>query len=210
MPEPEDRTVNEVRFRNHQSSDKTPPPGYEAMGDTFIKPEYRQFIEAAMNGELPDLGDVPEQDPQVAALAAELMVIHLPEWHSPTGRKLAKPSQMKIAGAVRVAEYLVKGRGVRVHPEEATQRWVPTPGANLGAGDPGKHIQRNPDGTWPENPDIEEFWDVSEIVCHQLPDGSWSAVHPRGIECTDASKTEAYAMCVERVRARVAELKGQS
>lgn len=207
MPDPDD--LQEVRFRNHQPREKTPPPGYEAMGDTFIRPEYRQFIEAAMNGKLPPLEDIPQQDPKVAALAAELMVIHLPEWHSPTGRKLAAQSQMKISGAVRVAEYLLQ-RGVDIDPEKATVRWVPTPGANLGAGDPGKHIYRNEDGTWPEAPDAEAFWDVAEIECQQLDDGRWVAVHPRGIQCEDASKTEAYAMCVERVRARVAELKGNS
>ncbi|WP_029925459.1 hypothetical protein [Nocardia otitidiscaviarum] len=208
MPDSDD--LHEVRFRNHQPREKTPPPGFEdAGGGAFVHPNYQRFVEAAMKGKLPDLGDIPQRDPKVVALAEELMVIHLPEWVAANGRKLAAPSQMKISGAVRVAEYLLQ-RGVDIDPEKATVRWVPTPGANLGAGDPGKHIYRNADGTWPEDPDAEAFWDVAEIECQQLDDGRWVAVHPRGIQCEDASKTEAYAMCVERVRARVAELKGNS
>lgn len=201
--------VNEVRFGGQTPDERETPPGYDKMGGAFITPKMRAFIEAAMDGKLPDLGDIPEQDPRVVALAEELMVIHLPEWTNPAGRKIAEPTVMKIGSAVRLAEYFLR-RGIEFHPDKATVRWVATPGAHRGADDPGKHIYRNDDGSWPELPDAEAFWDIDDIKCEQLPDGRWTAVHPNGIQTTDASRTEAYAMCVERVRAKVAELKGDS
>ncbi|WP_454199567.1 hypothetical protein [Nocardia sp. Marseille-Q1738] len=201
---------NEVKFRGHEARDqRKPPPGYENLGGEFVSPAFKAFLQAAMDGKLPTPEDVPPQDPKIVALAQELMVIHLPEWKNPAGRKVAEPTSMRIGGALRVAEYLIQ-RGVDIDTDKATVRWVPTPGARLGAGDPGKHLYRNEDGTWPEIPDAEEFWSIDEIDVKQLDDGRWCAFHPRGIECTDPSKTEAFAMCVERVRAKVAELKGQS
>lgn len=201
---------NEIRFRGHDVRDeRKPPDGYETLGGEFVSPKFRAFIEAAMEGKLPRPDTVIEQDPQVVALAQELMVIHLPEWFTPGGRKIASPTSMQIGGAIRVAEYLLQ-RGVSFDPEQATVRWMPTPGVPSGAGDLGKHIYRNEDGTWPETPDAEEFWDIADIEVKQLDNGQWCAFHPRGIECTDASKTEAFAMCVERVRAKVTDLKGDS
>lgn len=203
-----DEPLREVKFKNHQQrADREPPPGYENLGGEFVSPQYKAFLLAAMEGKLPQ-PDVPQLPAEVIALAEELMTIHLPEWKNPAGRKLAGPTSMQIGGSVRVAEYFLQ-RGISFDPEKATIRWVSTPGARLGSGDPGKHIYRRDDGTWPEDPDIEEFWRVEDIECHQLPDGKWAAVHPRGIQCEDASKTEAYSMCVQRVAAKVSELKGQ-
>lgn len=196
----------EVRF--NPQGERKPPPGYIDVGGAFVKPAFKEFVEAAVDGRLPAPPDTPEQDPRVIALAEELMVIHLPEWRNPGGRKLAGPTVMKLGNALRVAEYLLE-RGVSFYPDQATIRWIPTPGTQLGASDLGKHLYRNPDGTWPEPPDPEEFWSVDDIECHQLPDGQWAAVHPRGIQCTDGSKTEAYSMCVQRVAAKISELKGQ-
>ncbi|WP_306365459.1 hypothetical protein [Nocardia sp. CC227C] len=207
MPEPDD--LQEVRFRNHQPREKAPPPGYEAMGDTFIKPEYRAFIKAAMEGRLPDLGELPEPDPEVVQLTAELQILHLPEWRAANGRKIAEPTVKQIPGAPRVADWLVQ-RGWRWHPEHETVRWFPTPGVAATSGDPGKFAYRHEDGSWPDPPDLEAFWDVDEIECHQLEDGRWAAVHPRGIQCTDASKAEALGMCIDRVRAKIAELRENS
>lgn len=179
------------------------------IGGAFVKPQFQEFVRAAMDGTLPAPPQSAEMPPEVRALAEELSVIHLPEWETPSGRKVAEPTVMSIKGAYRVAEYLLK-RGVSFDPEQASVRWMPTPGAHLGVGDPGKHIFRNEDGTWPEDPDAEEFWSMDDIKCTQLPNGRWAAVHPRGIQCEDASKSEAFAMCVERVRAKLAELKGNS
>lgn len=205
-----DDTVHEVRFRGQGARDaRTAPDGYKNVGGEFITPQFKAFIEAAMEGKLPPPEQVPEQDPQVVALAQELMVVHLPEWHTPGGRKIASPTSMQIGGALRVAEYLI-ARGVSFDPEAATVRWIPTPGVPSGAGDLGQHIYRLEDGSWPEVPDAEQFWDVADIEVKQLEDGRWCAFHPRGIEATDVSKTEAFAMCVDRVRAKVAALKEDS
>lgn len=205
-----DDAVREVRFRGQGArEDRTPPPGYENLGGEFVSARFRAFVEAALEGKLPQPDTVVEQDPRVVALAAELMVIHLPEWHTPAGRLIAAPTSMQIGGAVRVAEYLIQ-RGVSFDPDAAVVRWVPTPGVPSGAGDLGKHIYRLEDGSWPETPDAEAFWDVADIEVRQLDNGQWCAFHPRGIECTDASKTEAFGMCVERVRAKVTALKGDS
>ncbi|WP_280246174.1 hypothetical protein [Nocardia abscessus] len=205
----EEKVVREAKFRGHEGRDqRTPPDGYEAFNGDFVKPEWKAFVQMAMEGKLPTPENVPPQDPKVVALAQELMVIHLPEWIAPNGRKLGGPTSMQIGGALRLADYLIK-RGIEFHPDNAVVRWVPTPGVPGGAGDLGKHIWRNDDGSWPEIPDAEEFWDIDDIEVKQLNDGRWCAFHPRGIECTDPSKTEAFAMCVERVRAKVAELKGE-
>jgi hypothetical protein len=201
-------TQREVKFKGHEPRDqRKPPPGYEDLGGVFAKPEFKRFVELAMEGKLPKPEDVPELPPEVVALAEELAVIHLPEWHSPTGRKLGGPTSMQIGGgAPRLAQYLIQ-RGISFDPDKAVVRWIPTPGVPSGASNQGKHIWRNDDGTWPEIPDAEEFWDIDEIEVRQLNDGRWCAFHPRGIECTDPSKTEAFAMCVERVRAKIRELK---
>jgi hypothetical protein len=203
-------TEREVKFRAHQPRDeRQPPAGYVDMGGTFVRPEFKQFIQMAMEGKLPSPEDVPELPPEVVALAQELAVIHLPEWISPTGRKIGGPTSMQIGGgAPRLAQYLIQ-RGISFDPEKATVRWVPTPGARLGAGDPGKHLWRNPDGSWPEVPDVEEFWSHKEIQTVQRDDGHWTAVHPRGIEFTADTENAAFAGCVQRVQARIAEVKGQ-
>jgi hypothetical protein len=202
-------TQREVKFQAHQPRDeRKPPPGYENFGGEFVTPQMKAFIEAAKEGKLPN-PEVPELPPEVISLAQELMVIHLPEWKNPAGRKMAGPTSMRIGGAVRLAEYLLQ-RGISFDPEKATVRWVPTPGGQLGASDPGKHIYRNPDGTWPEPPDLEAFWSLDQIECHELPDGRWTAIHPRGpIEGQGDSKDDAFATCVMRVRAKIRELKGE-
>lgn len=201
--------VNEVRFRSQETAEPTPPPGYIDVGGTFVTPRFLEFAKAAQDGTLPPPPASEQIDPQITALAQELAIVHLPEWSAPSGRKLAEPTVMQIKGALRIAEYLIK-RGVTFNPDDAVIRWVATPGARLGSGDPGKHIHRNPDGSWPEDPDPETFWSLDEIEQHQLPNGRWAAVHPRGIQCEDDSKDEAYALCVSRVRAKVTELKGDS
>lgn len=194
----------EVRFR---SQDGEPiPPGYVNVGGTYVTPQFLEFVKAAQEGTLPPPPVSEEMDSRVVALARELAVIHLPEWKSGSGRKLAEPTVMQIKGALRVAEYLI-ARGADFDEDKATVRWVATPGTQLGVGDPGTHVYRNDDGTWPEDPDPEVVWSLAEIEQRQLPNGRWAAVHPRGIQCEDPSKDEAYAMAVARVRAKVAELK---
>lgn len=205
MPESSE-PLNEVRFR--QFEQKPPPPGYEAHGGAFVKPEYLEFLRTAAEGRLPDMGEPPEPDPEVVKMTHELAVLHLPEYRAPNGRKIAEPDVIKIPAAPRVSDWLIKMRGWRHHPEFEQARWYPTPGVRATSGDPGIFVYRNEDGSWPPGPDIEAFWDVDEIECRQLEDGRWAAVHPRGIQCTDASKAEALGMCIDRVRAKIAELKG--
>lgn len=202
---------HEVKFKVAQGADarREAPPGYEDLGGTFVTPQFRAFVQAAMEGKLPEPEAVPQLDPEVVALAQELSVVHLPEWRNGSGRRLAEPTSMRIGGSVRLAEYLIQ-RGMSFDPDRAVVRWVPTPGTQLGASDPGKHIWRNEDGSWPEVPDVEAFWDIDDIETQQLDDGRWAAVHPRGIQCEDASKTEAVAMCIERIRAKIAELRDNS
>jgi hypothetical protein len=202
-------SVNEVRFTGQEKTEPQPPPGYIDVGGAFVTPQFLEFVKNAQNGTLPTPPASEEMDPQVIALARELTTVHLPEWSTPTGRKLAEPTVMQIKGAVRLAQYLI-ARGTSFDEGNATIRWSATPGARLGSGDPGIHIYRNPDGTWPENPDPEAFWSLDEIEQHQLPGGRWAAVHPRGIQAEGDSKDAAYALCVSRVRAKVAELKENS
>lgn len=200
----------EVRFASQERAQPTPPPGYvDVGGGQWVAPQFLEFVKAAQEGRLPTPPASEPMDPRVVALAQELTVIHLPEWKSPSGRKLAEPTVMQIKGSLRVAEYLL-ARGISLNSDDATIRWVATPGARLGTGDPGMHIHRNADGSWPEDPDPETFWSLDAITQHELPGGRWAAVHPKGIQCEDASKDEAYAMCVARVRAKVAELKESS
>lgn len=166
-------------------------------------PQLRAFLNQVLQGSLPDPGDIPEQDPQVLAIAKELAVIHLPEWRNAAGRKLAEPATAEIKGAVRIASYLFR-RGMRMHSEYERIRWIPTPGGPPAAYDLGLHIEPDERGQWPA-PDPEEFWDVADIDVRHASDGSWIAVHPRGIEFTGRSKSEAYAGLVERLRAKIQE-----
>ncbi|MFE3196273.1 hypothetical protein ACFXHA_45260 [Nocardia sp. NPDC059240] len=185
--------------RNQTSATDRPP----RAGEAEIPPRMRAFVEQLTNGQLPDPGEVPEQDPQVLALAAELQIVHLPEWRNPAGRVLAGPATTQIPAAVRIAEYLVR-RGVRVHPELEQIRWIPTPNGPPRAYDDGLHVTPDEHGQWPD-PDPETFWDVADIAVRQERDGSWIAVHPRGIQFTALSKSAAYAGLVERLRAKIEE-----
>jgi hypothetical protein len=178
--------------------------GYIDVGNgARVTPAFAAFVEQVVSGRLPDPGKVPEVDPQVRALAAELTVVHLPEWTNPAGRKLAEPTVTSIKQAIRIAAYLVD-RGVRVHPELERIRWVPTPGGPPGPYDTGLHITPNEDGTWPVL-DPEAFWDVDDIETAQKPDGTWAAAHPRGLQFEAGTKSEAYAGLVERIRAKIEE-----
>lgn len=171
-------------------------------------PQMRAFLNQLLQGSLPDPGDIPDQDPQVLAIAKELSVIHMPEWRNSAGRKLAEPAVAEIKGAIRIAEYLVR-RGMRLHAEEEKIRWIPTPGGPPGAYDLGLHVTPDENGRWPD-PDPEEFWDISDIDVRRASDGSWVAVHPRGLEFTAKSKSEAYAGLVERLRAKIVEARSAS
>lgn len=163
----------------------------------------RQFIQLAMEGRLPDLGDVPQMDPQVQALAAELATVHLPEWRNPAGRKLADPATVTTPQAPRVAQYLFD-RGWRFHPEEETVRWMPTPGGPPALHDQGIHVHPDENGNWPD-PDPEQFYDIADIEVAQLEDGSWGARHPRDLAFQAPTKSEAYAGLVQRLRTKIEE-----
>ncbi|WP_433597932.1 hypothetical protein ACQPXH_19265 [Nocardia sp. CA-135953] len=176
------------------------PSGVEGVE---VTEKWGQFMQMALNGRLPDLGDVPEVDPQVRALAEDLAVIHLPDWLNPAGRKLAEPTTVQTQQAPRIAQYLID-RGWRHHPELETVRWRPTPGGPPGVYDQGLHIHPDEDGNWPD-PDPEEFYDISDIQVTQLEDGTWAARHPRDLAFQASTKSEAYAGLVERIRAKIEE-----
>jgi hypothetical protein len=197
-----------VDSREFEAGRSVGADGYINTGTAKVTPAFLAFMQQAITGQLPDLGEVPEVDPQQRMLAEELAVIHLPEYHNPAGRKLAKPAVSSIKQAPRVADYLFK-RGWRFHPELEQVRWVPTPGGMPGPYDTGLHISPNEDGTWPIL-DPEEFWDVGDIKVQQLDDGMWGAAHPRGIQFEAATKSEAYEGLVKRLREKIEEAKREA
>lgn len=172
-------------------------------GGVRVSEQFQRFVRAAQEGKLPDPGEVPEVDPEVRKLIEELSIVHLPEWRTPSGRKIAEPTVVRIPQAPRLAAYLVE-RGYVQDPDREQTRWAPTPGGLASPFDTGLHYGRDESGEWPI-PDPEAFWDVAEIKTEQLPDGSWSATHPRGIAFTAGSKSEAHAGLVDRIRAKIAE-----
>jgi hypothetical protein len=186
----------EAAAREYQESSV---PGVE------ITERFREFLRMAADGKLPKLEDPGEQHPDVALMAAELVVMHLPEWRNPAGRKLAEPVALSVPQAPRVAQYLIE-RGWRFHPEHETVRWTPTPGATSGPYDQGLHIQPDEHGEWPA-PDPEQFYDFDDIKVEPMENGDWSATHPRGIAFQAKSKSEAYAGIVGRLRAKIEEAK---
>lgn len=190
--------LNSVSF-GHQPP---PTPDY-VKTDTgqLVTPEFLSLLQQTLSGKLADHKPDEALDPQVRALAEELSVIHLPEWHSEVGRKLADPTVTSFKQATRVAEYLVK-RGIRVHPDLEEIRWQPTPLGPPGAFDTGMHITKDEHGQWPA-PDPEAFYDLEEIQVKQTDEGFWSATHPRGLAVEAPTKTDAYAGIVNQLRQRI-------
>ncbi|WP_067573713.1 hypothetical protein [Nocardia acidivorans] len=180
----------------------------KTQGPPEIPPAMREFLAKLLDGKLPDPGDLPHLDPQVLTLAKDLAVVHLPEWRNPAGRKLAEPGVVEIKSAVRIAAYFYE-RGWRWHEECERVRWIPTPGGPPAPYDDGLHITPDESGQWPA-PDPETFYDVGDIAVRQEDDGTWSAAHPRGIEYSGAAtKSEAYAGIVARLRAKIEEAQQQ-
>ncbi|OBA62179.1 hypothetical protein A5780_19155 [Nocardia sp. 852002-20019_SCH5090214] len=170
-----------------------------------VTPKFLQFMRLAQEGKLPDPGDVPEVDPEVRRLIEELTVVHLPEWRTPSGRKIAEPAVARIPQAARLAQYLVD-RGWAQQPERERIRWAPTPGGLTDPFDTGLHYERDENGEWPVI-DPEAFWDIEHIETKQQQDGTWVAAHHRGIAFTGATKSEAYAGLVDRIRNKIEEAK---
>lgn len=184
------------------SASETSPPEYvKTESGQLVTPEFLAFLQQTLTGKLAEPADADDLDPEVRALAEELSVIHLPEWTSTVGRKLAEPTVTSIKQASRVAEYLIK-RGVRVHPELEAIRWVPTPSGAPGAFDTGAHITPDAEGNWP-TPDAETFYDFDEISVKQVEGSAWYATHPRGIACEGKTKSEAYAAMVAELSRRI-------
>ncbi len=201
--------VEEIRTQHGRQEDaRKQDRAYQASGTEGVEitPEYRRFLQALLDGKgLPSLDDVPPLDPAVELMVAELLVLHLPEWRTPTGRKIAEPTTIKTPQAPRVAAWLI-ARGWRHHPELETVRWVPTPGTSGGPYDDGLHVHPDEHGQWPD-PDPEAFYDIDDIDCAQQVSGRWAATHPRGITFEADTKSEAYAGLVERLRKRIEEAK---
>ncbi|SNY83928.1 hypothetical protein SAMN04244553_3579 [Nocardia amikacinitolerans] len=178
-------------------------PRYRDINGIGVTDKFIAFMQQALHGRLPELGEVAEADPQIRYLAEELTVVHLPEWRNPAGRKLADPTVTSIKGAPRLADYLFQ-RGWRHHPELEQIRWVPTPGGPPGPYDTGLHVTPDENGEWPM-PDPEEFYDIDDIDVRQLEDGTWAAAHPRGLAFQAPTKSEAYAGLVEKIRTKIKE-----
>ncbi|PSR68611.1 hypothetical protein C8258_08875 [Nocardia sp. MDA0666] len=194
---PDKEVLESIHFGNHQ-----PPSEYvKTDAGQLVTPEFLALIQQSLSGKLSEHRDTEELSPEVRALAEELSVIHLPEWQSGVGRKLAEPTVTSIKQAVRVAEYLVK-RGVRVHPELEEIRWTPTPGGQPGVFDTGIHITKDAAGNWPAS-DPEDFYNLEDIQVTKTDEGLWSATHPRGLTAEAPTKPDAYAALVDQLRARI-------
>ncbi|MEU1206488.1 hypothetical protein [Nocardia sp. NPDC005825] len=194
---PDKEIIESIHFGNHQ------PPSEYVKTDTgqLVTPEFLALIQQSLSGKLSETSQTDELSPEVKALAEELAVIHLPEWRTEVGRKLAEPTVTSIKQAVRVAEYLVK-RGVRVHPELEEIRWTPTPGGQPGVFDTGIHITKDTAGSWPA-PDPEDFYNLEDIQVTKTDEGFWVATHPRGLASEAPTKTDAYATLVDQLRQRI-------
>lgn len=210
MSEREDgkQVIREVHFRKaNGNAPAGPPPGYSETPDApgvHTTERYRNWLREQITGVIAEQPD-EQLDPEVKALADELAIVHLPQWKQGE-RVIAEPSRVEIRQAQRLAEYLVKGRGVRVHPEHETLRWVATP--NGGPHDLGIHIEKDEHGEWP-TPDPEAFFDLEKIVVTQGPDGSWVAAHPCGANAQGASKAKAHADVVQQLIARIEEARSE-
>lgn len=198
--------VESVEFTTFQP----PPAGFghhNAAGAPGVEvtAKFAELLEQARTGNLPKLGDVPPLPEEVQQLAEDLAVVHLPEWRNPAGRKLADPTVMKVPNSVRLAAYLFE-RGYVHDPTRERIRWVPTPGGPPGQFDTGLHITPDENGEWPA-PDPELYWDVGDIKVDHLDTGMWAATHPRGIAFEAATKSEAFAGLVDRIRIKIEEAK---
>ncbi|MBH0776996.1 hypothetical protein [Nocardia bovistercoris] len=178
----------------------------ETEGGQLVTPEFLALIQNVLSGRLQEMPESEALDPEVKALAEELSVIHLPAWQRGAGTT-ADPTVTGIKQAARVAEYLVR-RGVRVHPELEEIRWTPTPGGQPGAFDTGLHIHRDENGHWPV-PDPDSFYDVDDIDVTQVEDGTWCAVHPRGLAFEAPTKSEAYAGMLAQLRVRIEQARSR-
>lgn len=191
----------EIHFPAGQAAEYQ-PSGVEGVQ---VTEKWKRFAQMAVDGRLPDLGEIPQVHPNVKALAEELAVLHLPEWRNPAGRKLAEPTTVQTQQAPRLAQWL-HDRGVRIHPELETVRWRPTPGGPPGVYDQGLHIYPDADGNWPD-PDPEDFYDLDDIEVKPIEGGRWAGVHPRGIAFEADSKSEAYEGIVGALRRKIEEAK---
>ncbi|MFD4459803.1 hypothetical protein [Nocardia sp. NPDC058480] len=194
--------VESVRFGTHQ-----PAEYVKTATGQQVTPEFIDFLQQVLTGQGAESREPTGLDPLAKILADELAVLHLPEWRSPEGRKLAEATVTTIKQATRIAEYLVM-RGVRLHPELEEIRWTPTPGGQPGAFDTGMHVVKDDDGQWP-TPSPEDYYDLADIKVAQSDDGIWYATHPRGLACEARSKTEAYADLADQLRHRIVQARGE-
>lgn len=207
-PHPDREVVEEIitpHGRAHADEEAKRKYQKSSVDGVEVTEKFREFLRLAAEGKLPDVGEMPAQHPDVAKLAAELVVMHLPEWRNPAGRVMARPTAISVPNAPRVAQYLIE-RGWRFHPEHEKVRWVPTPGNTSGPHDDGLHIEPDENGQWPA-PDPEQFYDFDDIDVTQTDDAKWAAIHPRGVAFTADTKSEAYAGIVGRLRAKIEEAK---
>lgn len=183
-----------------------PPEGFIESPDRpgiWAHPDAISQFKSLVAGKL-EIQESEDNDPEVKALANELRQIRLPA-EERAGRKTNSSEVVTIMDAERLARYLVHGRGVRVHPDLETVRWIPTPGkaGSGGTMDAGTHISKGDDGHWPVV-DPEAFYDMDQIEVAQDPsNGEWVASHPSGVHHSSHSKMKAQAACVNELMQRI-------
>jgi hypothetical protein len=90
---------------------------------------------------------------------------------------------------------LLHDLGVRVHPELAKLKWIPSPGITPGHDqDVGKWLERNADGTWPDDDPIANLDPAKDITVQQQSGGRWLAFHKASGRHVDDCKSKAEAM----------------
>lgn len=209
------KIVKEMVFRKAKEEQLRGPKGKRNSGppEGFVESEDRPgiwshpdaiaYMANLVKGKL-DIQESEDNDPEVRALANELRQIRLPA-EERAGRKTAPADVITIMDADRLARYLVKGRGVRVHPDLETIRWIATPGkaGSGGTMDAGTHIEKDEEGQWPVV-DPESFYDMDQIEVAQDPsNGEWVASHPSGVHHSSHSKMKAQAECVNELMRRI-------
>lgn len=86
-------------------------------------------------------------------------------------------------------------QGVRYHPELATKRWISSPGMTPRHDqDEGKWIERNEDGSWPDDDPMKNLDPLKDIEVQPVTDGTFMAIHRASQRHVDGFRTKAEAM----------------
>lgn len=166
------RVVKEVQFEHTQRSDESTR-------------EERDRKDAAYDLEILR-GDPREEVEQLYGL---LKILRAPS--EGPGRPAITVVNM---GFMRIANALYD-QGVRYHPELASCRWISSPGITPGHDqDEGKWIQRNPDGSWPDDDPMKNLDPAKDIEVQPVTDGTFMAIHKASQRHVEGFRTRAEAV----------------